>query len=211
MRLCKYCFREIKYNKASICYVCDDSMKRDDMQHYRVRLGEVGSNTIPYQQNLHYKFFSCNAPVKYRGIKEERIYNTLESEKVVIHSNILLKTISSFLPSNLLWLYNKVNHLKNFTKRLLYNAVLYHIDYHILHNNSYQSLNHMKVSMVQTLFNHIIRTYIRLNKDYKQNKIKYTRVQKAKTEKIQISNKSYEAIKDSLCKSCNDIIVSAYY
>lgn len=208
--MCKHCFKPINYSRALVCNECSRRIKADGFNHHRVRLGSVGANTTPYQQHLHTKFFKCNAPVEYRGTKANRVYNSLESKHILSHVSPFNNRLNQLLPKNMLWLYNQVRHLRNFNLRLIYNITLYHIDYHILRSSHYNNEEHFTSSMVQTLFNHILTSYCRTNRDWLKDPVKKRFVKRATTEKVDINQKRYDGIVD-LCREVGSDIVSQGY
>lgn len=206
IRECSICYRPMQYLYATVCGYCAIKIKKDGYAHYRIRLGEVGLDTVNYQQHLHRKFFGCNAPVEYRGIKENRVYNSLKPQTVQSLKSKLHSTLLKCLNKNLLWLYKDNCKLNNFTERLLYNATLYFIHYHITNGSKYESEDHFKSSLIVTLLNHILKTYVRIHRNTILLDPHKTRISLAKAEKTHFSFTRREELYECLSYVCGEVV-----
>ncbi|MGB1226429.1 MAG: hypothetical protein ACPG9K_00945 [Poseidonibacter sp.] len=182
---CTECQKKM-YKKKLYCTRCLIRLHSYGFEQERVMLGEVGINTINYQQYLHRKFFGCNANIKYRGNIKSRIKNNINNttiEEAAYKIKLLLEekeyTYRSKLNKKhpkLLEIYNNVSSVRNIHKRLVYNLLLYFIDYYILENKSYKSLAHFQASVTTNLFVNIENTHIRLHKGNTLRKIRKHRL-----------------------------------
>lgn len=166
---CIECEKPIKKNYY-ICPRCSIALAGSGLTR-RVYFKKVSDITINYIQHLHRTFFGCNAPYKYRGLKENRIRNNIKQETI----NELCKKLHIELQNTKLGklpeFYNQVKDTPNILRRLLYNMVLYGIAYYIYNDKSFDNEAVYQASQVRMLDNQIKRTYIRLNQneegDYK--------------------------------------------
>lgn len=170
---CMECFKPIEVKKYLYCANCRHRMKLTGFERKRVKFGEVGETTINYQQFLHIKFFGCNAHIDYRGKKENRIKNNIKPEtieKAVLKIQNIFKPKFKYnhkyynTPKALLDVHQEIKDVRNIHKRLLYNALLYYIAYHVEKNKSFNTELHFQASMMQFFLIHIESTYIRTTK-----------------------------------------------
>ena len=172
-----YCLNCNKPLNIAVVYCSNCNTKRlftDGLEKTRVRIGDVGQNTINYQQYLHRSFFGCNVLSKYRGIKEDRIKAKVKPEtlrKATIRLRRVLSAKSfDWLGKN--WktepykvsVYNQIKNVRNIDKRLIYNILLYYISYHLNNNSQFKTYIHFQTSMMQNIFINIENTHYRVNK-----------------------------------------------
>lgn len=167
---CKNCLKPI--NMRLYCSTCFRHILTNGLEGYRIKLGSVGKDTTNYQQHLHRLFFKCNAPVKYRGLKENRIKHKIEPSKVQIAEDkfrsLMLKTDyvynnRGYSKENIhMTLFRETNGcVANYNRRLLYYICLYYISYYLNNNKSFKTLAHFQASMLQNLHINIENTYLR--------------------------------------------------
>ena len=182
-----YCLNCNKPQTASFtyCSTCNTELIRSGLERKRVRIGQVGRDTVNYQQYLHRIFFDCNAPVAYRGIKEDRIKvripkDTIERATLQLH-NLLRDNSYTYNDKKInkrnyphTKLYNTISDIKNIPKRLLYNIVLYHLSYYHNDNPEFISMAHFQSSMIQNLLINIENIHLR-TQDYLPEESKKTR------------------------------------
>lgn len=172
---CPNCNRPKPTNQL-YCKHCSKYLLTNGLEKDRIKLGTVGRATIPYQQSLHTRFFKCNAPLQYRGAKEDRIYTKLKEHIVanaVRRLDWLLKR-EYFTYEGKTYrkkikhrkLYKDIKHIKNITRRLLYNITLYFL--HYANSNDFKSLAHFQSSMIANLHINIENTHMRTFEDTKQ-------------------------------------------
>jgi len=152
------------------CSSCQKKLLTRGLEDKRIRIGHVGRATTPYQQSLHTSFFGCNAPVAYRGKKEDRIYTKVKQSTIDNAERRLdwlltkqyytyqLKTYRTKIAHRKL--YKKIRARKNVTRRLVYNVVLFFLNY-TAQDNDFKSLAHFQASMIANLHINIENTFIR--------------------------------------------------
>lgn len=156
---CVSCGKPLNIVPTPYCESCYVRSVRYGTAQKRIKFSEVGSATINYQQHLHRKFFNCNAPIKYRGIKENRIYNNIEPsciDNTVIFFHNFLTCLE--YPYNKMYLLIN-SQFKNTAKRIVYNLVLHYIAYYKY--NLWDNDSSFKSNTLWNLLIHIERTYIR--------------------------------------------------
>lgn len=176
---CINCNRPIHTSKIMYCMSCNRLLYLSGLERFRVRIGEVGKVCIPYQQNLHRKFFGYNAQVKYRGVKEERIKNNLNQDDI----NKMITKLNYALKSGVNdYLYKPYTLLEpNRQRRVLYNIFLYYIAYHIYNHNNFMSEAHFYASMCNQIRNTIVRESHKQGLEiYHRNHTKYLNTKKVR-------------------------------
>jgi hypothetical protein len=159
---CLECQKPLIY-KHYLCTNCINQLKVNGLEHRRVSYKTVGLSTINYQQHLHRKFFKCNAPYQYRGLKENRIKTNIKEETIDKSCDILHNYLLSSLDNQIPILYKDIHHLRNTQRRLLYSILLYGISYYILEIKDFKHKAHYQASIVKMLDNDIKRMWIRTN------------------------------------------------
>jgi hypothetical protein len=188
--------------------MCSKKLLISGLEPQRVKIGEVGSSTINYQQYLHRLFFGCNVLYKYRGLREDRIKTTITVADVALAEKKLNKMLLSntFVykqnhidkSGNHVYLYNEIIDVRNVTKRLLYNILLYYISYYIIENQSFRSDAHFNSSMIYNLHTNIENIYIRT----KNKKLPYQ-----KSVKYNIPSKQYYWLFDNINNLISNMLV----
>lgn len=164
---CRECQRPV-YSFYKVCVPCKRRFIKNGYQDKRVTFGEVGRAMIPHQQSLHTKFFDCNAPVAYRGKREERIYYKIDQRIVNSQSRVLHSYLFE-LNNKHGYLYRKISSTPNISKRLLYNATLFFLHYvYIKENQLFNTHLHLQASIVNMILIQIENTYLRIFKDSKE-------------------------------------------
>lgn len=163
-------------NAAHIyCSSCNNNkLFVDGLEKTRVRIGDVGQDTINYQQYLHRSIFGCNVLAKYRGEVKDRIKAKVKQETLRLSTMRLKRVLSA---TSFDWLgknyktepykvniYNQIKHVRNIDKRLVYNILLYYISYHLNNNSQFKTFIHFQTSMMQNIFINIENTHYRVNK-----------------------------------------------
>lgn len=185
---CYWCNKPLTSYYQYMCNSCKWHIKARGLEYRRVGFTEVGLNTINYQQLIHRKFFNCSAPYKYRGKAENRV-KTMLSEKTIDAS---CKKLDHFL-SNKYYrkeLYNKVKHIKNSQKRILYWLTLYSISYFILNNKDFASEVHFQASIIRSLDNNVNRLHYRARGERVEELV----IEKGKERTMKVLLQQYEAI-----------------
>lgn len=165
---CHECNRPLK-SYYYHCTTCTKKMKTTGHEPHRVKLGDVGRSTIAYQQSLHRQFFGCNAPVQYRGNVEDRIYIKIEKKNLEVQIAKLNRYLYT-MNNKHGWLYRKIEHIPNISKRLIYNSVLFYL--HYIYNKENQLFNthlHLRSSLVMMVLISIENTYLRTNEESRAN------------------------------------------
>lgn len=178
-RRCMEC-RQPTYRKTVYCTKCLINLYSKGLENEKIIFKEVGIRTIPYQQHLHRKFFGCNANVEYRGIKEHRVPNNIKEKTILLAQKKVHLLMTSpthryrkklrTKPSMILDMYEDVKHIRNIDRRLVYNMLLYYIDYYILESKVYLSYAHFQASVTSHFFQYFERNYIRTNENTKKIK-----------------------------------------
>ena len=163
---CLNCNRVLSYSRHYLCSRCIVQLKTKGLEDKRVSFRSVGLNTINYQQRLHRVFFGCNAPLAYRGNKEDRIVTSLSQETInkacaILH-NYLLNTTTIKRQKDI---YLLIKDSRNTLRRILYSLSLYAISYHILNNKDFRSESHYLSSINRQLDNDMMRMYVRMHPD----------------------------------------------
>lgn len=197
---CKECKRPLSYI-YKICMPCKRRFVKNGYEDKRITLGQVGRDMINHQQSLHTRFFSCNAPIAYRGIKENRIYYKIDTtiiEKQANKLNIFLQSLSNKHG----YLYR---HIPNISKRMLYNSTLFFL--HYVHKDDTQLFNthiHLKSSIVNMVLIMIENTYLRTNDNSRKD------LQFIYQERLNYSTKTHDSIYSIIEKCCEEIINNLY-
>lgn len=161
-------------NRVVYCSGCTKKLLTKGLEDKRVKLGEVGRNTINYQQYLHRSFFDCNVHIDYRGEKNDRIKarvskSKLKSASIKLDKMLLAKDFryngKTYKRNDYnIDMYKSIMHVRNIKERLIYNILLYYISYHIENNHSFKTFVHFQTSMIQNLLINIENTSVRVNK-----------------------------------------------
>ena len=164
----------------------------DGFEGSRVTFGDVGIDTIPFQQFLHRSIFDCNVFVDYRGKKEDRLKAKI-SKKTLNRATIRLNkalSCAKYTYNNKEYFNNKHNReiymqvkdVRNIQNRLIYNTLLYYISYHLNNNTQFKTFVPFQTSMLHNLLINVENTHIRVNRPEnrryynqkrKSNKAKY--------------------------------------
>jgi len=169
---CLECQKPLTY-KHYLCSNCLTELKINGLEKKRVGYKSVGESTINFQQHLHRKFFKCNAPMQYRGNKEDRLKTNIKEETIIKCENILHTYLLSSSDEQLRNLYDDIKDLRNTQRRLLYGIFLYGLSYNLLELKDFKHKAHYQASIVKQLDNDIKRMWIRTNYDIlKESKIK---------------------------------------
>jgi len=149
------------YSFYQVCVPCKRKFVKSGYEEKRITFGQVGRSMIPHQQSLHTRFFDCNAPLAYRGIKEERIYYKIDKSIINSQSRILNSFLREELRNKHGYLYR---HIPNISKRLLYNTTLFFLHYiYTKKNQLFKTHIHLQASLVNMLLIQIENTYLRTN------------------------------------------------
>lgn len=189
---CLECQKPLNY-KHYLCQNCITQLKLNGLEYRRVGYKRVGESTINYQQYLHRKFFKCNAPLQYRGEKENRLKTNIKQETINKATDILHNYLLNSSDTELSNIYKEIQHLRNTDRRLLYGILLYGISYYIVEIKDFKHKAHFQASIVKQLDNDIKRMFIRTNyknpdklikhnpyhRTLSQNKEIYTAISKA--------------------------------
>ncbi len=207
---CDNCNKPI-YAKLLYCSACMYILKANGLEQDRVKIGAVGRDTVNYQQYLHTKFFGCNAPVAYRGLRENRLPNHIQEltiKKAIIKLNKLLSSETYryhnkkyTYPPRHRDIYSQIITVRNITRRLLYNILLYHISFHITNNKEFRTTMHFQASMFQNIFINMENTHVRVNK----GNIMY-----AQKERKQYRTKFYYHILENVNKIIQPLLSEMY-
>lgn len=160
-KFCAECHKPIYYF-YNICTSCSRSLTLRGFENHRVRLGAVGKSMIPYQQYLHRRFFGCNAPVKYRGTKEERIKLKI-SQYTITRASMKLDHYLGSMDNKHGIIYRRLE-VKNLAKRILYYSTLFYLHYIYVpeKDNLFASKEHLTASINLMILIHIENTYLRV-------------------------------------------------
>jgi len=156
-------------NKPAVStqYLCGDcfyQLRVNGLEQEYITFTDVGLSVINYQQFLHKKFFHCNAYIAHRGIATNRIKCTNIKEETILKS---INRLHNYLIASKIHQiqYKEVQYLRNFTRRLIFNQLLYSISYNIVNFNQFKSLAHYQTTIVRKLYNDINRAYRRTGGD----------------------------------------------
>lgn len=193
---CLECKRPMSYI-YKVCMSCKRKFVTTGYEPKRVKIGEIGRNMINHQQSLHTKFFGCNAPKDYRGLRKDRIYYNIDNNIIDKYSNILHRYLYNMS--------NKHGYLYRYTpsisKRLLYNATLFFLHYIFEKDNQlFNTHEHLKASINMMVLIHIENTYLRTNHKSRED-LKYI-YQVRQNYSTKIHNELYLTIE----KCCDGII-----
>lgn len=154
---CQECRRPMTY-VYKVCVSCKRKCVTTGFEPRRVKLGEVGRAMINHQQSLHTKFFGCNAPVNYRGLRKDRIYYNIDNNIIYKYNNIINKYIYN-MNNKHGYLYRNI---PNISLRILYNATLFYLNY-LSKESLFNSHLHLKASLNMMVLIMIENTYLRTN------------------------------------------------
>lgn len=183
-KFCIECSRPMTTNHLH-CSRCQKKLMTTGFEDSRVKFGEVGRDTVNFQQHLHRKFFGCNVSIEYRGNLKDRIYNCLDEDTINRCENMLDRLLTSNeytylnkkynINNKFSELYVNIRAKKNVTRRLLYNITLYFISYYINKNKSFATEIHFQISMLSNIFINIQTINLRLNGSIPKDLGKYRR------------------------------------
>jgi len=177
-RHCLNCNRPLVI-KHNLCKKCHIKLLETGLEQKRITSGEVGRQTIPYQQYLHTSFFNCNVHYNYRGIKEDRIKARVKKQTL----NTATTKIRNLLSRDTYTYQNKTYDIRtdiqhkfieltgtpNLCKRLLYQVTLYYICYHI-NNKLFKSEAHFYASVYHNLLSTVRSRHCRITREKKSMK-----------------------------------------
>lgn len=169
--------------KHNLCQFCHIKLLETGLEYKRITSGQVGRHTINYQQYLHTSFFGCNVHYNYRGIKEDRIKAKAKRETIELASrgisNLFSRSHYTYLgktypiQSDIQIKFKEISDVPNLSKRLLYQATLYYISYHIK-NELFKTEAHFYASLYHNLLSTIRNRHCRITRE-KQSKKKLER------------------------------------
>lgn len=200
---CRECQRPMGF-VYKVCQPCKRRFVTNGYEDKRITFGQVGRSTINHQQSLHTKFFDCNAPMEYRGKREERIYYNID-QRIINAQARKLHTFLFELSNKHGYLYRKISSIPNITKRMLYNSTLFYL--HYIHESDNQLFNthmHLKSSLVNMVLISIENTYLRTNNKSRQD-LKYIY-----QERQNYNTKTHDNIYNQLEECCDNIIDSLH-
>jgi len=168
---CSECQRPL-YSFYKVCVPCKRRFVKNGYEDKRITFGEVGRSMIPHQQSLHTKFFSCNAPLAYRGTREDRIYYRIDT-KIINSQSRALHSYLYDLKNKHGYLYRKISTIPNISKRLLYNATLFSLHYiYNKENQLFKTHIHLQSSVVNMVLIQIENIYLR-TQDNSREELKF--------------------------------------
>lgn len=132
---CRYCNRP---SLNLVCSKCKTKILYGSLDANRISLGVVFKHTINFQQTINRQIIGCNAPYKYRGLKEDRYTFNIPNELVDKCANQLdeLFTATNYVMYNKrrkakpqpIKRYKVCKHFRpKLPYRILINIILFHL------------------------------------------------------------------------------------
>lgn len=154
---CLNCYRPMTYLKYIYCSSCQSLLMTKGLEPSRVKIGSIYENTIDYQQYIYRSIFKINAPLKARGIKENRIPFRIP-DNIVNKSIYKLRQLILSQDNTHKQLYLQIEDTK-VLKHILYRIILTYISYHKLNNHDFKSEAHFYASLISIYYTTIERFY----------------------------------------------------